>query len=110
MIMCIEGDRILPVSRNVAKDIGLREAIVLSQLGKWVMAEGQKKEGSEWIHMSTKDMMDNGFPFWSINTINTALQAIKKLGLVEITTRFNDSKFDRVRWFALTDAGKEKLQ
>ena len=56
--------------------------------------------------MSIRDL-ELEFPFWSIATINRAIQSLEGKALVFIEN-FNERKYDKTRWFAINpdEAGK----
>ncbi len=89
------------INPALACEIGLNESIILLQIEFWIATRGISKDGQVWAYMSTRNMKDAIFPFWSHNTINRAIKSLENAGYITIETKYNQLNYDKTRWFAL---------
>lgn len=97
------------VDKELAKLIGLNEAIVLQQIEYWVnikeVADNKKIQTQEqnfvdgyyWTY-NTIDEWNEEFPFWSYDTVKRTLKKLKDKNLV-VTGTFNKKGYDRTLWY-----------
>ena len=97
------------VDKELAKLIGLNEAIVLQQREYWVnikeVADNKKiqtqdqnfVDGYYWTY-NTIDEWNEEFPFWSYDTVKRTLKKLKDKNLV-VTGTFNKKGYDRTLWY-----------
>ena len=88
-------------SAEIAKKIGLNEAIVLQQIHSWVLNNKKNninfKDGYYWTYNSYKKW-DKVFIFLSESTIIRTIKKLEKSNLL-IVKNYNKMKGDRTRWY-----------
>ena len=89
----------LVVLPNLAKEIGLNEAILLQQIHSLMNERDNVIDGVSWV-CNTYDDWVNQFPFWSEATIRRTIKSLEKKNLL-ITGKFNESKFDHTKWYTI---------
>lgn len=89
----------LQVLPNLAKAIGLNEALVLQQVHYWLNRSDKFYGGRKWTFNSYTDWQKQ-FPFWSESSIKRIFQSLEKLGLL-ITGNFNKMPIDRTKWYTI---------
>ncbi|RXI70523.1 DnaD domain protein [Clostridium tetani] len=93
------------INKELAKIIGLNEAIVLQQIEYWININEQAKkennfqDGFYWTY-NTIEEWTNEFPFWSGDTVKRTLSKLRKRELL-ITNRYNIKKYDRTLWYRI---------
>jgi hypothetical protein len=93
---------------DLAKEIGLNESILLLQLEYWIrISTTDEREGRRWTYQSTRDIQAF-FPFWSVATIQRAIQSLVKKKLIHVGN-FNKYKYDKTRWFAINEDVVKRL-
>lgn len=97
---------------DIAKDYGINCAIILKHLYYWVNKnrynEKHFRDGMYWTYSSVK-ALENLFPYLSKNQINSAIQKLILYGLI-VEGNHNKLKFDRTKWYALTEKGFDVIQ
>ena len=90
---------------NIAKKYGINVAIILNELCFWIEQNKVNNvnfyDGKYWVLSSMEDL-SNLIDFMTINTIRRTLKRMEKEGLI-ITGNYNASKYDRTKWYALSD-------
>ena len=95
----------LVIDKELAKVIGLNEAIVLQQVNYWLHGKHAKRiEGRLWTYNSMKKWNEQ-FPFWGLNTVKRTFSSLEKDGLL-IVGNYNKYKFDKTKWYSIDE---EKL-
>lgn len=89
----------LVVSPQLAKIIGLNEAIVLQQLHYWLQKAPKIRDDRAWIYNSIRDWQEQ-FPFFGINTIRRTLEKLVADGVV-IKGDYNKTSFDKTSWWTI---------
>jgi hypothetical protein len=93
---------------EIAKEYGVNAAILLQNLGYWIMRnkanETNYYDGKYWTYNSRKAWSEL-FPYMSERQIDTAFKKLIDNGLV-ITGNYNKLKYDRTLWYALTQKGE----
>ena len=88
---------------NIAKDVGVEEAIMYANIEFWVWHNQLNKkhfyDGRYWTYNSQRAFQEQ-FPFWSRQNIRTILKKLIAKGYIKVGT-FNDHKYDRTSWFAI---------
>lgn len=92
------------------KEIGEKPAKLLLQLEFWIRTSTTAEiEGKRWTYQSTPDIQAKAFVSWSQSTINRVIKKLEALELIFID-KFNKTKYDKTRWFALNPAGIGRLK
>ena len=99
-------------SVGAAKVIGVNAAIILQNLYYWVTkneANGDgMHDGRYWTYNSV-EAFNRLFPYLSKGQIRGALKKLEDGGYI-ISGNFNESKYVRTKWYALTDSGYALVQ
>lgn len=99
----------LQVLPTLAIRIGLNEAIFLQQLHYFLSMSKHEKDGQRWIYNSSADWQAI-FPFWSAPTIRRVIASLEEQKLIITTTQYNQSGFDKRRWFAIDYSALETVE
>ena len=90
---------------NIAKEYGISIAIILDKLHFWIEHNKANNknfyDGRYWT-FNSMDAWSKQIDFMTGNTIRRTLEKMGKEGLI-ITGNYNASKYDRTKWYALTD-------
>ena len=93
---------------DIATKYGINAAIIIQNLGHWIKrneANGSNYyDGNYWTYNSRRAYQEL-FPYMSKKQIEHALKKLIDEGLV-ITGNYNEMKYDRTMWYALTEKGK----
>lgn len=89
----------LVVNVELARTIGLNEAIVLQQVSYWLEKSDKVYDGKPWTYNSMVDWQKQ-FPFWSLDTVKRTFTSLEKMELL-VTSNFNKAKFDRTKWYTI---------
>ena len=96
---------------DVAKRYGVNCAVILNNIYHWITkneANGENfYDGYYWTYNSTKAFNDL-FPYLTQKQIETALKKLRDEGIL-ITGNYNENKYDRTLWYAITEKGKSIL-
>lgn len=90
----------LQVLPSLAEAIGLNEAIVLQQLHYWLKDSKKIYDGKPWTYNSVAEWQKQ-FPFWSESTIRRTINNLRKLDLVEVTSKYNKMPMDKTLWYTV---------
>ena len=92
---------------EIAKQYGINAAILLKNIYFWVCKNKANNkhfyEGKYWTYNSTKAFMEL-FPYLGDKQIRGALKVLESNGLI-CTGEFNEIKYDRTKWYAITEKG-----
>lgn len=84
---------------------GMTEAVILYNLRFWIEKNKANNkhfhDGRYWTYNSVK-AFEELFPYLTYRNIRSAIEKLEKLNVI-ITGNFNQSSYDRTRWFALFD-------
>ncbi len=90
---------------NLATEIGLERCIILQNMYYWHCSneciESMQKEGRTWLFQSVKQFTDR-FPYLGVKVIRNALIWLEENGYI-ISGNYNENKYDRTKWYSLTD-------
>ena len=93
---------------DVAKRYGVNCAVILNNIYYWITkneANGENfYDGYYWTYNSTK-AFNELFPYLTQKQIETALKKLRDEGIL-ITGNYNENKYDRTLWYAITEKGK----
>lgn len=94
---------------NIAKGYGIEEAILLKNIYGWIMKNKANNKhfynNRYWTYNSARAFAEL-FPYMSARSISRKLTELQSKGIIMIDN-FNDNKYDRTQWYALTDKGLE---
>lgn len=97
---------------EIAKQYDIVTAILLDNFYFWIeknrLNERNFKDGRYWTY-NTKKAMVESFPYLNERQIDYALKKMVEQGLI-IKGNYNESKFERKLWYAITDFGYSILQ
>ncbi|MGO1370183.1 hypothetical protein, partial [Senegalia sp. (in: firmicutes)] len=97
------GDKPLVIDKDLAKIIGLNEAIVIQQIHYWIEINKAKNinfnEDKHWTY-NTMAAWREEFPFWSIETVKRTFKKLREKNLL-LTGNFNKLKIDRTIWYTI---------
>lgn len=95
--------RPLLFSPELARRIGLNEAIALQQIEYWVREteSGIEFEGKRWIYNTYPNWVKQ-FPFWSEETVKRTMISLRKQGLI-LVEQLNKAKHDRTNYYTVND-------
>ena len=98
----------LQVLPNLAKAIGLNEAIFLQQLHYWLQRSKNEHDGRVWVY-NTYEEWQTQFPFWSLDTMQRIARKLVKSGLL-VVHQFNKQNWDRRNWYSIDYERLEALE
>lgn len=84
---------------ELAKSVGLEEAIVIQQLHYWLHNSGKLFEDTLWIYNSFNEWSKQ-FAYWSISKIKRVFYSLEAKGLI-ISKKLNASKHDHTKWYTI---------
>lgn len=93
------------INKELAKVVGLNEAIVLQQIEYWINInrtaekENAFHDGYYWTYNTIQEWQEQ-FPFWSYDTVKRTLNKLRKKEIL-ITGRYNKEGFDRTIWYRI---------
>ena len=94
---------------EIAKDIGVEEAIMYSNIEYWVAKneanEKNKHDGCYWTYNSIV-AFEKLFNFWSKGQIERILKKLEKLDYIKIGN-YNKHKYDRTKWYSCKNSKEE---
>ncbi len=92
----------LVVRPELARVIGLNEAIVIQQVRYWCNkneeAGHNKHDGYTWTYGSYKFWQQRAFSWWSVHTVRRIFDSLEGSGLL-VSGRFNRLPQDRTKWY-----------
>lgn len=87
--------------------VGVNCAVILQSIYYWVTKNEANSnsyhDGRYWTYNSVKAFSDM-FPYLSKGQIDGALKRLERDGYI-VTGNYNKVKYDRTKWYALTDSG-----
>ena len=90
---------------DLAKKYGILEAVLLDNFCFWTVKNAANEvhihDGRVWVYNSIKAFGEM-FPYASQKQIRSALAHLENEGLI-VAGNFNESAYDRTKWYALTD-------
>lgn len=99
-------------SDEVALEVGVNGAIILNHLHYWVKKNADNEmnyhDGYYWTYNSIAAYKKQ-FPFWSERTIYRLLRELEVNGYVK-TGNYNQSEYDRTKWYTLTEKSVKLLE
>ena len=105
---------VLVINPDLAKMIGLNEAIVLNQIYYWISVNKKQNrnfhDGKYWCYNSIREWQEENFPFWSHNTVERIFYSLRNKGLVLVgnyNNRRNGST--STKWYTVNDEVLEEI-
>ena len=103
----------LVVDKELARLIGLNEAIVLQQVHYWISSNQKKNKNffknKYWVYNSISKWQEENFNFWSCDTVKRTFSKLVKSKIL-ITDNFNKEKRDRTLWYSINYKTLEALK
>lgn len=96
-------------SEIVAKDVGVEEAIMFSNIFFWVNLNKNKNsenhfhEGKYWTYNSVC-RFNKQYPFWTVSAIRRILNNLEKKDYIK-TGVFNKFGYDKTKWYTIAQKG-----
>jgi hypothetical protein len=96
---------------SIAEKYDVNVAIFLNNLGFWIKKNQANKKhfhnGRYWTYNSS-EALSIIFPYWSSDQMDRLIKKCVSLGLL-LLDNFNETSYDRTRWYGLTDLALELL-
>ncbi|WP_052672542.1 hypothetical protein [Aliterella atlantica] len=84
---------------DLAKEIGLHEAVILQQIHYWLERSSHLINGCRWIYNTYRAWQEQ-FPFLSLSAIRRAIARLEGLNLLK-TERFNKRQWNQTKWYSI---------
>jgi hypothetical protein len=91
------NDKRILYSINVAKEHGIRAAIILAFLAYKISKSKNVRDGKRWYYAPIREIAER-FPYCSETGVDEILRSLKTKGIIEFG-RFNKKGYDRTRWY-----------
>ncbi|QDF28976.1 hypothetical protein [Halarcobacter anaerophilus] len=98
----------LTIEPNLAKEIGLNEAIFIKQLDYWLKKSTKLIDDKKWV-FNTVDQWQIQFPFWSKNTVIRTIEKLKKNGCIYVK-QLDTNLLNRTNWYSINYEKIEELK
>ena len=96
---------------NIAERYGVHCAVILQNIWHWIRkneANGKNfYDGTYWTYNSTRAFAEL-FPYLTKKQVRTALEKLIEDGVLQ-TGNYNEMKYDRTLWYAVTEKGRSIL-
>ncbi len=89
----------LLIPPDLAKEIGLHEAVILQQMHYWLEKSNHLINGCRWIY-NTYQAWQEQFPFLSLSAIRKAIARLEGLKLLK-TERFDKQSWNQTKWYSI---------
>ncbi|WP_009630449.1 hypothetical protein [Synechocystis sp. PCC 7509] len=89
----------LLIPPDLAKEIGLHEAVILQQIHYWLERSNHLINGCRWIY-NTYQAWQQQFPFLSLSAIRKAIARLEGLNLLK-TERFDKQRWIQTKWYSI---------
>jgi DNA-binding PadR family transcriptional regulator len=97
---------------DIAKQYDIITAILLDNFYYWIeknrLNERNFKDGRYWTYNTRKAILE-WFPYLNERQLDYALKKMVEQGLL-VKGNYNENKYDRTLWYAITDFGYSMLQ
>lgn len=106
----LNSEHPIVINAQLARIVGLNEAIVLQQLNYWIngTASGVEHDGRRWVY-NTQDQWQEQFPFWSVDTVKRAFASLKKQRLI-LVEQLSKKQHDRTNYYAIDHAKLDEME
>lgn len=100
---------------DLAKAIGLNEAIVLQQIQYWIEIKENEQgkyqdsiqDGYVWVY-NTFENWNEQLPFWCIRTVKTIFKNLENKGIL-VVGNYNKMSYDKTKWYRIDYDKLEKI-
>jgi hypothetical protein len=98
-------------SKKIAKDVGVEEAMMFSNIFFWININKRRNdgyhfyEGKYWMYKTVRDFTEQ-YTFWTTAKVRRILNNLKKKGYVE-TGVFNKFGYDKTKWYTVAEKGHD---
>ncbi|MDK2932390.1 MAG: hypothetical protein PWP27_200 [Clostridiales bacterium] len=103
MTKLLLDERPIIVMPQLAKKIGLNEAIVIQQIHYWLKVNEETNKhfynNRYWMYNSFEKWCEQ-FPFWSIATIKRIFKNLEKQKIL-LVSNYNKYRRDRTKWYTI---------
>jgi hypothetical protein len=89
----------LLIPPDLAKEIGLHEAVILQQIHYWLERSNHLINGCRWIY-NTYQAWQQQFPFLTLSAIRKAIARLEGLNLLK-TERFDKQRWNQTKWYSI---------
>jgi hypothetical protein len=106
----LASNDLLLFRKELAKKIGLNEAVFLQQLHYWLEKDtvGVEINGIRWVYNSYIEWQETNFPFWSIKTIQRIINRLEKMRLI-VSQQASKRHYDRRKYYRINYEELERL-
>lgn len=92
---------------GVAEEVGIQAAVIFDNIAFWIRTNERNRRnihlGKAWMYSSVSAFRDS-FPYLSEKQIRNSISILLKNDFLSVGN-FNKTKYDRTRWFCLTEKG-----
>ena len=85
---------------ELAKAIGINEALVLQQVHYWLKKSPNIIDGRPWVY-NTIDQWHEQFFFMSLSTLKRTFQSLHEKNILIKNNSFNKMKMDKTNWYSI---------
>jgi len=89
----------LVILPELARKIGLNQAIVLQQLHYWISKSNKKYEDKYWVYNTAEEWQEQ-FSFWSVDTIKRTFLKLKKDGYISVK-QLSEDKRNKTNYYTI---------
>lgn len=89
----------LTINTELARVIGLNQAIILQQIHFWLREKKNLVDGKYWVYNSITQWQKQ-FPFFSESTIKRTFKTLKNIGVI-VVGEYNKDKRDKTNWYSI---------
>ena len=97
MRILLDSDSTILFDVEVARKVGLKEAIVLGYIKDRIEHKGLEYEGRCWLYKKAKNIKED-LKFLSHKSINNAINKLHRKGIIEISYSLDGNHLDRTRY------------
>lgn len=101
-------EKVFVVVPELARKVGLDEAIFLQQLHYELQVKSIERDGHKWMYRTLKGWTEV-FSFWGFDKVKRLVMKLEKKGLIVTTDQYNKLKMDRTKWYRINYTEIENL-
>lgn len=101
-------------SEVIAKDVGVEEAMMFSNIFFWVKLNEKNRdnhhyhENKYWMYNTVRDFTEQ-YSFWTTSKIRRILGNLEKKQYIE-TGVFNRFGYDKTKWYTITEKATNRVE